>query len=376
MADAPIPFLDLQRINDRHRGAYQTALARVLDSGRALLGEETAAFEREFAAYCGAAHGVGVGNGFDALHLVLRAWGIGAGDEVIVPAHTFIATWLAVSHLGARPVPIEPDAHTGNIDATQVEAAITPRTRALVAVHLYGRPAPMRELAAIAQRYRLKLLEDAAQAHGARLHGRPCGSLGDAAAFSFYPGKNLGALGDGGAVTTDDAALAERVRRLANYGSAVKYRHELAGVNSRLDELQAAFLRERLRCLDADNAQRRAVAQAFREGLAGTPGLTLPAPDDASSLSAWHLFVVRHPQRDALAGALAARGIATLVHYPVPIHRQGAYADTPLARLRLPQADMWAQQVLSLPIGPTLGLGEVHTTVSAVRSACAALTAS
>lgn len=376
MADAPIPFLDLQRINDRHRGAYQAALARVLDSGRALLGEETAAFEREFAAYCGAAHGVGVGNGFDALHLVLRAWGIGAGDEVIVPAHTFIATWLAVSHLGARPVPIEPDAHTGNIDATQVEAAITPRTRALVAVHLYGRPAPMRELAAIAQRHRLKLLEDAAQAHGARLHGRPCGSLGDAAAFSFYPGKNLGALGDGGAVTTDDAALAERVRRLANYGSAVKYRHELAGVNSRLDELQAAFLRERLRCLDADNAQRRAVAQAFREGLAGTPGLTLPAPDDASSLSAWHLFVVRHPQRDALARALAARGIATLVHYPVPIHRQGAYADTPLARLRLPQADMWAQQVLSLPIGPTLGLGEVHTTVSAVRSACAALTTS
>ncbi len=369
MADAAIPFLDLQRINDRHRAAYEAALTRVLDSGRVLLGEETAAFEREFAAYCGTANCVGVGNGFDALHLVLRAWGIGAGDEVIVPSHTFIATWLAVSQVGATPVPVEPDGHTGNIDAARVEAAITPRTRAIVAVHLYGRPAPMRELAAIARRHGVKLLEDAAQAHGARLHGQRCGSLGDAAAFSFYPGKNLGAMGDGGAVTSDDAALADRVRRLANYGSSVKYQHERVGVNSRLDELQAAFLRERLRCLDADNAHRRSVAQAYLDGLRRVHGLTLPAADDVGSLSAWHLFVVRHPQRDALARALAARGISTLVHYPLPVHRQGAYAGTPMAELTLPLTDAWARDALSLPIGPTLAPDAVHRVIEAVIDA-------
>lgn len=370
MAHAPVPFLDLQRINDRHRAAYQAALSRVLDSGRVLLGEETAAFEREFAAWCGTSHCVGVGNGFDALHLVLRAWGIGAGDEVIVPSHTFIATWLAVSEVGAVPVPVEPAPDCCNIDPAGVEAAITPRTRAIVAVHLYGRPAPMRELSDIARRHGLKLLEDAAQAHGARLGDRPCGSLGDAAAFSFYPGKNLGALGDGGAVTTNDPALADRVRRIGNYGSSVKYHHEIAGVNSRLDELQAAFLRERLRALDADNAHRRRVAQAYRTGLAGLPGLALPVGDDGDRLSAWHLFVVRHGQRDALAELLAARGVATLVHYPQPIHRQGAYAGTPLARQPLPQAEAWAREALSLPIGPTLTDDDVAWVVASVRSAC------
>ena len=375
MADAPIPFLDLQRINGRHRAAYEAALSRVLDSGRVLLGEETAAFEREFAAWCGAAHCVGVGNGFDALHLVLRAWGIGAGDEVIVPSHTFIATWLAVSEVGAVPVPVEPAPGCCNIDPARVEAAITPRTRAIIAVHLYGRPAPMRELSEIARRHGLKLLEDAAQAHGARLAGQPCGSLGDAAAFSFYPGKNLGALGDGGAVTTCDPGLADRVRRIANYGSSVKYHHELAGVNSRLDELQAAFLRERLRALDADNAHRRHVAQAYLAGLAGLPGLALPAADDADRQSAWHLFVVRHHQRDALAEQLASRGITTLVHYPVPVHRQGAYAGTPLAQQTLPLADGWAQEALSLPIGPTISDDEMSTVIGAVRDVCARLNA-
>ncbi len=373
MADVPVPFLDLQRINERHRAAYQAALSRVLDSGRVLLGEETAAFEREFAAWCGTSHCVGVGNGFDALHLVLRAWGIGAGDEVIVPSHTFIATWLAVSEVGAVPVPVEPAPEGCNIDPARVEAAITPRTRAIIAVHLYGRPAPMRELSEIARRHGLKLLEDAAQAHGAQLGGRPCGSLGDAAAFSFYPGKNLGALGDGGAVTTNDLALAERVRRIANYGSSVKYQHELAGVNSRLDELQAAFLRERLRVLDADNAHRRRVAQAYLAGLAGLPGLTLPAGDEADRISAWHLFVVRHTHRDALAELLAARGVSTLVHYPLPIHRQGAYADTLLSQQSLPLADAWAREALSLPIGPTLTDKEVGSVLAAVRGACAEL---
>lgn len=373
MADAAIPFLDLQRINDRHRTAYAAALSRVLDSGRLLLGEETAAFEREFAAWCGASHCVGVGNGFDALHLALRAWNIGADDEVIVPSHTFIATWLAVSEVGARPVPVEPAPGCCNIDPARVEAAITPRTRAIIAVHLYGRPAPMRELSEIARRRGLKLLEDAAQAHGARLGGQPCGSLGDAAAFSFYPGKNLGALGDGGAVTTNDPALADRLRRLANYGSSVKYHHELAGVNSRLDELQAAFLRERLRALHADNANRRRVAHAYLAGLAALPGLALPAADDADTLSAWHLFVVRHRQRDVLAKLLAGRGIGTLVHYPLPIHRQGAYAGTALAQQTLPLADAWANEALSLPIGPTISDDEVACVIEATREACASL---
>ena len=375
MADVPIPFLDLQRINERHRAAYQAALSRVLDSGRLLLGEETAAFEQEFAAWCGVSQCVGVGNGFDALHLALRAWGIGADDEVIVPSHTFIATWLAVSEVGARPVPVEPAPGCCNIDPARVEAAITPRTRAIIAVHLYGRPAPMRELSEIAQRHGLKLLEDAAQAHGARLGERPCGSLGDAAAFSFYPGKNLGALGDGGAVTTNDPALADRLRRLANYGSSVKYHHELAGVNSRLDELQAAFLRERLRALDSDNAHRRRVAHDYLTGLAALPDLTLPAADDADRLSAWHLFVVRHPKRDALADLLAARGIATLVHYPVPIHRQGAYAGTWLAQQLLPLAESWAREALSLPIGPTIRDDEVACVIETLREACSKVNA-
>ena len=375
MTDTPVPFLDLQRINDRHRAAYQGALSRVLDSGRVLLGEETAAFEREFAAWCGTEHCVGVGNGYDALHLVLRAWGIGAGDEVIVPSHTFIATWLAVSEVGARPVPVEPAAGSCNIDPAQVEAAITPHTRALIAVHLYGRPAPMRELREIARRHGLKLLEDAAQAHGARLGGLPCGSLADAAAFSFYPGKNLGALGDGGAITTHDGALADQLRRLANYGSRIKYHHEVVGVNSRLDELQAAFLRERLRVLDADNAHRRYVAQRYLDGLAGLPGLSLPTADDSDSQSAWHLFVVRHPQRDALAEHLAARGISTLVHYPVPIHRQGAYAGSPAAQLALPAADAWAREALSLPIGPTLSDADVQAVIQGVCDACTTLAA-
>lgn len=370
MADAALPFLDLKAINARHRAAYEAALARVLDSGRLLLGAETEAFEREFADYCGVAHCIGVGNGLDALHLVLRAWGIGAGDEVIVPSHTFIATWLAVSQTGATPVPVEPDPQTYNIDPARVEAAITRRTRAIIGVHLYGRPAAMTALRAVAERHGLKLLEDAAQAHGARHAGRRCGGLGDAAAFSFYPGKNLGALGDGGAITTDDTALAERLRLLRNYGSRVKYRHELAGVNSRLDELQAAFLRDRLRVLEADNARRRQIATVYLGGLRDAPGLVLPSVADLDE-SVWHLFVVRHAQREVLAAALAARGIGTLVHYPTPPHRQGAYAS--MASLSLPLAEQWADQVLSLPMDPTLSDDDTVRVVSAVRMVCGEL---
>lgn len=372
MTPPAVPFLDLGAVNRRHRAAYHAALDRVLDSGRVLLGEETAAFEAEFAARCGVPHAVTVANGLEALHMTLRAWGIGPGDEVVVPSHTFIATWLAVTHAGATPVPVEPEPGGFNIDPARVAAAITPRTRAIVAVHLYGCPATMAALAELAHRHGLKLLEDAAQAQGARLHGVPTGALGDAAAFSFYPGKNLGALGDAGAVTCRDATLAERLRLLRNYGSRIKYRHELAGFNARSDELQAAFLRERLRWLDDDNRRRQALARRYLEGLAGAPGLTLPATP-AGTEPVWHLFVVRHPQRDRLAERLRAEGIETLIHYPVPVHRQGAYAAHAVAAARLPRADALAAEVLSLPIGPTLEDAQQQRVIAAVHAACAAL---
>ena len=270
-----IPFLDLQGINLRHRADYREALERVLASGWLVLGPEVEAFEAEFAAYCGTKHCIGVGNGLDALHLVLRALGIGFGDEVIVPGNTFIATWLAVSYAGATPVPVEPLATTHGLDPDRIETAITPRTRAIIPVHLYGLPTDMDRINAIAARHGLAVIEDAAQAHGARYRGRRAGSLGKAAAFSFYPGKNLGALGDGGAITTNDDGLAVTLRRLRNYGSELKYRHELKGFNTRLDELQAAFLRIRLRALDDDNARRNAVAEQYLENLGDTP-LRLP----------------------------------------------------------------------------------------------------
>ncbi len=369
-----VPFLDLGAINRRHTQAYGVALQRVLDSGRLLLGGETEAFEAEFAAYCGVPHCVTVGNGLDALHLVLRAWGIGAGDEVIVPSHTFVATWLAAMHSGARPVPVEPVAGGFNLDPERVEAAITPRTRAIIAVHLYGEPAAMAALRDIADRHGLRLLEDAAQAHGATDAGQRCGALGDAAAFSFYPSKNLGALGDAGAVTTRDAALAQRLRLLRNYGSSVKYQHELAGYNSRTDELQAAFLRERLLALDADNQRRREIARRYQAELLGLPGLTLPAPA-LHTESAWHLFVVRHAARDALASQLAQRGVGTLVHYPVPPHAQPACAALGLDGGALPLAEALAAEVLSLPIGPTLDDAQVGRVVEAVRHATRAIAA-
>jgi dTDP-3-amino-3,4,6-trideoxy-alpha-D-glucose transaminase len=364
-----LPFLDLAALNQRHAETYAAALQRVLASGRVMLGPETQAFEEEFARYCGVSHCVGVGNGLDALHLVLRAWGIGAGDDVIVPSNTFIATWLAVSHAGARPVPVEPDARNHNLDPARVEAAIGPRTRAIVAVHLYGRPAPMEALRDIARRYGLHLLEDAAQAHGATWRGRRCGALSDAAAFSFYPGKNLGALGDGGAVTTNDSALAERLRLLRNYGSPVKYSHELQGFNSRLDELQAAFLRERLRWLDADNAQRARVARCYFEALSDLPGLILPPADDADARSSWHLFVVRSTERDALVRSLFAHGIAALVHYPTPPHLQPAYAQEAWLAGTLPLAERLSREVLSLPMGPTMSEHDAERVVRVLRAA-------
>lgn len=360
-----IRFLDLERIHAGQREALLSACARVLDGGQYVLGPELEAFEAEFAAYCGSRHCVGVANGFEALELVLRAWGIGPGDEVIVPSWTFIATWLAVSAVGAVPVPVEPADGGMLIDPLRVEAAITPATRAIVAVHLYGHPADMTALRVLAQRHGLRLLEDAAQAHGARLGDRRVGALGDAAAFSFYPGKNLGALGDGGAITCDDETLARRLRQLRNYGSSRKYVHEIAGRNSRLDELQAAVLRVKLGRLDADNAHRRALARIYANGLAGT-GLVLPGTT-ARTEPVWHLYVVRSPRRDALQRALGAQGVETGIHYPAACHRQEAYATRRWPAL--PRSERLADEVLSLPMGPHLTVADVQAVCAAVRAA-------
>jgi len=364
-----IDFLSLKQVNAPHRQALQAALTRVLDSGWYVLGEETEAFEHDFAAYCGTTHCIGVANGLDALHLILRGYGIGPGDEVIVPSNTFIATWLAVTQAGATPVPVDPDEHTHNIDPQRIEAAITPRTRAIMPVHLYGQPADMEPILEIADRHGLRVVEDAAQAHGARYQGRRTGSLGDAAGFSFYPGKNLGALGDGGAITTSDDALAARLRQLRNYGSSVKYRHDVAGFNSRLDELQAAVLRAKLPHLDAENTARRACAAEYLAALEGAP-LVLPRVLPAAE-PVWHLFVVRSERRDALQAGLRERGIGTLVHYPVACHRQGAYAGQ--AWPALPVAERLQDQVLSLPIAPYLHTPDLRAVAEAVQAVCAAV---
>jgi dTDP-4-amino-4,6-dideoxygalactose transaminase len=348
-----VPFLDLAGLHEEIADELQDAFRRVLSSGWFIRGREVEAFESEFAEYCEARHCVGVGTGLDALALILRKYNIGPGDEVIVPAHTFIATWLAVSQVGAMPVPVEPDADTYNIDPALIEAAITPRTRAIMPVHLYGQPADMDPIMEVAGRHGLKVIEDAAQAHGARYKGRRCGGLGDAAGFSFYPGKNLGALGDGGAVVTNDGDLAARVRRIANYGSEKKYDHAEMGVNSRLDEFQAAFLRVKLRHLDEWNARRREIATIYRDGLAGLQDFLLPSvPEWAEPV--WHLFVVRHKKRDALAAALEEHGVGTLIHYPVPPHLSGAYRNGGWAPRKLPLSERLAGEVLSLPMGTHL----------------------
>jgi dTDP-4-amino-4,6-dideoxygalactose transaminase len=361
-----VPFLDLSAPWCELRDELDAAWRRVMDSGWYILGNEVAAFEEEFAAYCGVRHCIGVGNGLDALHLILRGYGIGPGDEVIVPSNTYIATWLAVTYAGATPVPVEPDEATCNLDPARIEAALTPRTRAILPVHLFGQPADMDAIRAVAGRHGLKVVEDAAQAHGARYGGRRCGSLGDAAGFSFYPGKNLGAIGDGGAITTDDDDLAARLRMLRNYGSSKKYVNEIAGFNSRLDELQAALLRVKLSRLDQWNDRRRAVAFTYLEALAGS-GLVLPTvPGWAEPV--WHLFVVRSPERDAVTAKLDRNGIGWLIHYPIPPHLQGAYRYLGHGEGSFPLSERLARESLSLPIGPHL-TPEQSTEVVAVLSA-------
>ncbi|MBE2212921.1 MAG: DegT/DnrJ/EryC1/StrS family aminotransferase [Opitutaceae bacterium] len=362
-----VPFLDLQAPYNELKSEIDAAHARCMASGWYIMGAECAAFEQEFAAYCGTRHCVGVGNGLEALHLILRAYGIGSGDEVIVPSNTYIATWLAVSYAGASPVPVEPDPVTFNLDPTRIEAAITPRTKAIMPVHLYGQPADMDAINAIARRHGLKVVEDNAQAQGARYKGRRTGALGDAAGISFYPGKNLGAFGDGGAVTTDDPEIAERVRILRNYGSRKKYFNEVMGYNSRLDELQAAFLRVKLTRLDEWNARRTKIAQAYVEALAGVAGLEMPRQAEGCE-HVWHLFVVRHASRDKLQAHLTEAGVGTLIHYPVPPHLSGAYSELGLRPGAYPIAESLADSVLSLPMGPHMTQAQAEVVIEAVRS--------
>ncbi|MEK9970683.1 MAG: DegT/DnrJ/EryC1/StrS family aminotransferase [Ferrovibrio sp.] len=353
MHQIKVPFFDIGPTHAALTGELDAAWRGTLDSRHFILGERVTAFENDFASYCSAAHGIGVANGLDALTLILEGLGIGAGDEVLVPAHTFIATWLGVSRAGAKPVPVDCLASTGNIDPALVPAAITGRTKALIAVHLYGVPADLAPLQALASQHGFHLIEDAAQAHGATYRGRRIGSIGTAAGFSFYPTKNLGALGDGGAVVTSDAALAARVRLIRNYGSERKYEHLIAGCNSRLDELQAAILSVKLRHLDTLNADRRRIAARYMERLSNLPGLDLPGVTQESE-PVWHLFPVRFAGRDELAAALSAAGVQTMVHYPVPPHLQPAYADHGYRAGQFPVAEMIARTTLSLPIWPGL----------------------
>ena len=361
-----VPFLDLSLPHDAIRNELDLTWHRVLNRSRYILGEEVEAFESEFAAYCEAEHAIGVANGLDGLILILRAYNIGAGDEVLVPSNTFIATWLAVSQVGATPVAVDPDPSTYNMDPLGAARAISSRTRAIMPVHLYGQTADMAELRALARRHNLICIEDAAQAHGATFEGRRAGSLGDAAAFSFYPGKNLGALGDGGAVTTSDTVIARQVRELANYGSREKYVHRLQGVNSRLDELQAALLRVKLRHLEDWNARRRAIAATYCADLADT-GLILPQVDPRAG-PVWHLFVVRTEQRDALAAHLERAGVTTQIHYPIAPADAEAYAGAPVAG-NSQLGRTLGREILSLPIGPHLRDDEVQHVVAACREA-------
>ncbi|WP_397392254.1 DegT/DnrJ/EryC1/StrS family aminotransferase [Polynucleobacter sp.] len=366
-----IPFLDLKAPHQELRVDLEQAFHEVLDSGWFTQGTQLEAFEKEYANYCGAQYCIGVGNGLEALHLILRAYDIGEGDEVIVPSNTYIATWLAATHAGATPVPVEPDERTYNIDPALIEAAITTKTKAIMAVHLYGQPADMDAINAIANKYNIKVIEDAAQAQGALYRGRRTGGLGDAAGHSFYPGKNLGALGDGGAVTTNDIKLAEKLRMLRNYGSRIKYLNEIQGFNSRLDDLQAAFLRVKLRKLDEWNSRRKVIAKLYLDGLKDL-GMTLPfVPEWADPV--WHLFVIRAADREGLQQYLAQNEVSTLIHYPIPPHLQSAYKDFYCEEGAFPISEKMHKQVLSLPIGPHLDIKDAKLVVSVLVNASSSL---
>jgi dTDP-4-amino-4,6-dideoxygalactose transaminase len=361
-----VPFLDLRAPYVELQDELDAAVGRVLDSGWYLLARELDTFEAAFAAYAGAKHCIGVANGLEALHLALLAMGVGPGDEVIVPSNTYIATWLAVSHTGAMPVPVEPDERTYNIDPDGIEEAITSRTKAILPVHLYGQPADMDAIVDIARKHGLRVLDDAAQAHGASYRGRAVGCLGDATGWSFYPSKNLGAFGDAGAVTTNDDEMADQIRLLRNYGSRSKYVNQVQGYNSRLDEVQAAVLSAKLRSLDRWNSRRTHIAHRYLQALQGT-GIQEPlVPDWAEP--AWHLFVVRTPDRDVLQRHACEAGIETLIHYPIPPHLQAAYAGLLLSEGSLPISEAIHREVLSLPIGPHMTDEQIECVIQVVQS--------
>lgn len=366
-----MPFLDLKSTYLEIQAEIDVAVHRVLGSGGYIGGAEVEAFEHAFSEYCGASHVVGVANGLDALKLALLALDVKPGDEVIVPSHTFIATWLAVSQCGAIPIPVEPAPGSFNIDPQQVAACITPRTKGIVPVHLYGEPADLEPLIEIADRHRLFVLEDAAQAHGAVYRGRRIGSHGHAVAWSFYPGKNLGAFGDGGAVSTQDESLARRIRTLGNYGSKVKYFNDEVGYNSRLDPVQAAILKVKLAHLDEWNARRHRIAMRYNEAWAAV--VETPAPPTEPQGHAWHLYVIRHQARDRLQKALSEAGVSTLIHYPRPPHLQEAYASLGLRKGRLPKAESYADTVLSMPIGPHMTPTQIEYVVDTVIDTVAAI---
>ena len=361
------PFLDLQSINAQYRAELIEACTRVIDSGWYISGNELSQFEQEFATYCGSAHCIGVANGLDALILTLRAWlelgRLQPGDEIIVPANTYIASILAISANGLTPVLVEPDAASFNLSPANARAAITAKTRAILPVHLYGQLADMPAIMALAREHGLLVLEDAAQAHGAAIAGKRAGSWGDAAGFSFYPGKNLGALGDAGAITTQDAELAQTLHALRNYGSHEKYKNLFKGVNSRLDEIQAAMLRVKLSKLELETQHRRSIAAIYLQNI-HHPAVQLPQVASPEQ-HVWHLFVIRTGQRTALQQHLAAQGIQTLIHYPIPPHQQQAYAEWNAQSYPLTEA--MHQEVLSLPMGPTLSEGEALQVAAAVN---------
>jgi len=361
-----IPYLDLKVAHRALEQSLHEAFQHVLNSGWFILGEALEKFEREFAAYIDVKHCVGVGNGLEALHLLFKAYDIGEGDEVIVPSNTYIATWLAITYTGAKPIPVEPDPLMYNLNPDQIEKALTGKTRAIMPVHLYGQSADMDPIMAIADRHALIVIEDAAQAHGALYKGRKCGSLGHSAGFSFYPGKNLGALGDAGCITTNDEKTAEKVRVLRNYGSQKKYYNELLGFNSRLDELQAAFLSVKLPYLDDWNAQRSRIATYYSENLSKISGLVLPYVPYWSA-PVWHIYPIRCERRDELQAYLRNAGIETLIHYPIPPHLSNAYSFLGFTSGDFPVAEHFASTELSLPIGPDMTLGMADAVVKSIE---------
>lgn len=359
-----IKFLDLEKINNRFRAEIDTRIKAVLDKGWYLEGEENERFAQNFAKFCGSKYALGVANGLDAINLIIRAYGFGVGDEIIVPSNTYIATILAVSQNGCTPVLVEPNINTYNIDPELIEAKITPKTKAIIVVHLYGQAVQMEKIWALAQKYSLKIIEDSAQAHGAIYQGKRVGSLGDASAFSFYPGKNLGCLGDGGGITTDDEALFRKVKAIANYGSDRKYHHIYKGVNSRLDEIQATVLDIKLAHLDADNAKRREIAKIYRKSITN-PKIILPQAYDENAC-VWHCFVVRTDKRDEFQQYLSDNGVQTIIHYPTPPHKQGAYKEW--ENHSYPVSEEIHRTIISLPISPVMSDEEVNKVVGVVNA--------